>query len=121
MKAALFALVMLAAAATAANVEVVPVEFLGTWAVSADECSRGGSRRLTISETAVQTAGNSGFINAVVWGKPRSIEVIFKQPGVRATSRNVYTYMLSPDGTKLFQMRGVEVAVTRIKCKIDPK
>jgi hypothetical protein len=117
LKLATFSLAWLTMAAAAASGQSVPMEFRGTWVFSAAACSHKEGARLLISEDAVESAGSHGFVNAVTTLKPKSIEVIFRQPGQRVTSRNVFTFTLSPDGTKLLQMRGNEVAATRIRCE----
>ncbi len=117
MKRAVLLSLLLATSAAGASDPMVPLEFRGTWVLSAADCSRKEAAKLIIGEASVESAGIYGFVNAVS-AAPKSIEVIFKPQDAHATGRNVYTFRISPDGERLLQIRGSNVVATRLKCDV---
>jgi Ca-activated chloride channel homolog len=100
-----------------ATAPLVPPEFLGTWGSSLTACAHAQSDRITIVQDAVELFDGHGEIHAGAAPNKRSIEVIFKPSDARATGKNVRTYLLSTDSTKLLELRGEQVVATRIRCE----
>jgi hypothetical protein len=102
--------------AMAAESLVVPEEFRGVWASSHSACASGGRRSLIIRSTSVDLDGVSGRLNAVTTTGSRAIEVIYEKTGGRSTSRQVRTYTLTADGSKLRETRVGNLVATRVRC-----
>jgi hypothetical protein len=93
----------------------VPAAFLGTWAVAPVDCLKVGHSTLRIDATTVRRQQLQGYITAGATPGYETLEVLFESKEA-PTGRDVRTYRLAADGSKLLELRAGKVVETRTRC-----